>query len=82
MEDSSVVPIQSHGPWYILPDEVSGSVKVTYVPVPELIGIFLSIIGILMTGLIIFFLDQSGMSDWMFYTDSQACSLRPFKKDL
>ena len=53
-EGSSVVPIQNHGPWYILPDEVSGSVKVTYVPVPELIGIFLSMVGILITGLIIF----------------------------
>ena len=59
-EGSSVVPIQSYGPWYILPDEVSGSVKVTYVPVPELIGIFLSIVGILMTGLIIFHF----RSDW------------------
>ena len=59
-EGSSVVPIQSHGPWYILPDEVSGSVKVTYVPVPELIGIFLSMVGILMTGLIIFLF----RSDW------------------
>ena len=59
-EGSSVVPIQSYGPWYILPDEVSGSVKVTYVPVPELIGIFLSIVGILMTGLIILLF----RSDW------------------
>ena len=59
-EGSSVVPIQSHGPWYILPDEVSGSVKVTYIPVPELIGIFLSVVGILMTGLIIFLF----RSDW------------------
>ena len=59
-EGSSVVPIQSHGPWYILPDEVSGSVKVTYIPVPELIGIFLSVMGILMTGLIIFLF----RSDW------------------
>ena len=59
-EGSSVVPIQSHGPWYILPDEVSGSVKVTYVPVPELIGIFLSMVGILMTCLIIFLF----RSDW------------------
>ena len=59
-EGSSVVPIQSHGPWYILPDEVSGSVKVTYIPVPELIGIFLSVVGVLMTGLIIFLF----RSDW------------------
>ena len=59
-EGSSVAPIQSHGPWYILPDEVSGSVKVIYVPVPEFIGIFLSMVGILMTGLIIFLF----RSDW------------------
>ena len=39
---------------------MSGSVKVTYVPVPELIGIFLSMVGILMTGLIIFLF----RSDW------------------
>ena len=53
-EGSSLVPIQSHGPWYILPDEVSGSVKVTYVPVPELIGVFVSMVGILMTACYLF----------------------------